>query len=152
MKIQRQPKPLKTQQASNGSSGITHPGFPFWIQILPTFHRFFEHRSQTSFFVFFPNTIPKCWTLAALPKPPGFQNGTLNRIFPQKGCINLPLVLPRSSLRTDLLSSRRPGRSRPPFCSFWMRFGSLRISVFMIFDDSRIAFWSEDCTSRPSLA
>ena len=59
---------------------------------------------------------------------------------------------PRSSLRTDLLSSRRPERSRPPFYSFWMRFGSLRLSIFMIFDDSRIDFWSEDWKSRPTLA
>ena len=32
MKTLRQPKPLKTQQASNGSSAITHPGLLLWHQ------------------------------------------------------------------------------------------------------------------------
>ena len=122
--------------------------FTFRIQSLAKFHSFLNTAPRPPFSCFFPTPFPN----AALWQPLGFQIGTLNRAFPQKRGINLPPVLPRSSLRTDSLSSRGPERSRPPFCSFWMRFGSLRLSVFMIFDDSRIAFWSEDCTSRPSLA
>ena len=76
MKIQKQPKPRKTQQVSNGSPVITARGLPFWYQIPANFRVFLMGR--------FRDDLPTNG-FGSLPSPPGSQNGSQNLIITARG-------------------------------------------------------------------
>ena len=102
----------------------------FGIEFLRTNHVFKGTGPAPPFSHRFTTWLQKDKLLGALPNRPGSQNDSKYEPLLQK--------------EDTKQAGGAPG--------FEDAAGSVPDSVFMIVDDSRIDFWSDDCNSRPALA